>query len=207
MNANENTALLATLRSVGNDTITCEVKRRKAVCRPRCTAEFPSHTLLDEEALRWLGELDGGPLTRSQMTALALLRKGATLNNSSYRASTGIRDSRTASRELRELVDRGIVEQIGSRGTATYRLVDADRTAEPDLFDASSAASELSSVERQVWALLEQGESSRSALEAATGIPGYQILRALQRLRDKGLVRMSGGPRSRNATWMANRRG
>ncbi|MFI5932385.1 ATP-binding protein [Actinoplanes sp. NPDC051494] len=171
------------------------------------TAEFPSHTLLDEEALRWLAGLDDAPLTRSQMTALVLLRKGASLNNSTYRASTGIQDSRAASRELRELVDRGIVEQIGTRGTTTYRLVDADRVAETDLFDVPPAmVEELSTVERQLWALLERNERSRSELETATGLAGHQILRALQHLRDNGLVRMSGRPRSRNATWVATRR-
>jgi hypothetical protein len=61
------------------------------------------------------------------------------LNNSSYRASTGISDSRIVGRELRELVDRGVIEQSGTRGTTTYRLRTARRDTTPRIWKFISA--------------------------------------------------------------------
>ncbi|WP_203825527.1 ATP-binding protein [Actinoplanes palleronii] len=86
------------------------------------SVEFPNHTLLDEEALGWLASLGLRPLSRSQMTALVMMRNGAVLTNSGYRASTGVRDSRSATRDLKELVDAGVVEQAGTRGSTTYQV-------------------------------------------------------------------------------------
>jgi len=173
------------------------------------SAEFPNHTLLDEEALQWLGSLDDAPLTRSQMTALVMMRNGVVLNNSSYRASTGVHDSRVASRDLRELVDRGLIEQIGTRGAAVYRLVVTTRTEEVDLFDRSGlggdqpSITDLTEIERAVLSFVRQGEASRADVGEATGLAYHQVIRALQRLRDKGLVRMAGKPRSRATKWVA----
>ena len=80
------------------------------------TAEFPNHTLLDGQALEWFQSLDIQPLTRSQMTALVMMRNGEPMNNTAYRVATGIQDSRVVTRELRELVELGVVELRGSRG-------------------------------------------------------------------------------------------
>jgi ATP-dependent DNA helicase RecG len=172
------------------------------------TAEFPNHTLLDEEALGWLSSLGNAPLTRSQMTALVMMRNKAVLNNSSYRTSTGLQDSRAVSRELRELVDRGLIEQIGTRGAAVYRLAPAAGTEKADLFDQPGLGigqpfpADLNDVERRVLAVVHHGEVSRADVEKATGLAYHQVIRALQRLRDRGLVEMRGKPRSRATTWV-----
>ncbi|MEV4704643.1 ATP-binding protein [Actinoplanes sp. NPDC049316] len=172
------------------------------------TAEFPNHTLLDEEALQWLSTLSDGPLTRSQMTALAMMRNGAVLNNSSYRASTGVHDSRAASRELRDLVDRGVIEQIGTRGAAVYRLVGSG-VEETELLDRSDFGNpahqvNLTEIEREVLAAVRHGMTSRAEVESATGLAHQPVIRALQRLRDIGLVHMQGKPRSRTTKWIAS---
>jgi ATP-dependent DNA helicase RecG len=172
------------------------------------TAEFPNHTLLDEDALRWLGSLDEGPLTRAQMTALVMMRNGVVLNNSSYRTSTGVQDSRAASRELRDLVDRGLVEQIGTRGATTYRLVNSPRVNSDSLFGDSSGEktdhgiADLTANETLVWEAVQTGESSRADIERVTGLNNNQVIRALQGLRSKGFVVMRGRPRARTATWV-----
>jgi ATP-dependent DNA helicase RecG len=172
------------------------------------TAEFPNHTLLDEEALNWLGSLGGSPLTRAQMTALVMMRNGISLNNSSYRASTGVRDSRAASRDLRDLVDRGLIEQSGTRGTTVYRLI-GSHTEEAGLFERPSVGEvtptliDLTANERTVLDFVRRGETSRASLEEATGLAYHQVVRALQSLRDKRLVQMNGRHRSRSTTWSA----
>ncbi|MFF0718939.1 ATP-binding protein [Micromonospora sp. NPDC003816] len=174
------------------------------------TVEFPNHTLLDEEAIRWLGSLGRGPLSRSQMTALVLMRSGRELSNSSYRDVTGVSDSRAASRELRELVERGLVAQQGSRGGTTYRLLTDVIAEAPDLFapmaaPASGSRPPLNANEGIVLAALGVGSRSRAELETATGLRPHQIHRALRSLRRQNLVQMSGQERSRNARYTAVR--
>ncbi|WP_329488586.1 putative DNA binding domain-containing protein [Kitasatospora sp. NBC_01246] len=181
------------------------------------TAEFPNHTLLDEEALAWLQELDGNPLTRSQMTALVMMRNGATMTNSSYRAATGIQDSRVASRELKELVDREIIVQLGTRGGATYKLRTDDDEPQMDELDLisrepSSASSienaimidaPISDLQQRVLDAMGTADVARSEIEQATGLAQHQVISALQTLRGRGRVVMLGQPRSRHVRWRA----
>ncbi|GLW31406.1 dihydroorotate dehydrogenase [Actinoplanes regularis] len=159
------------------------------------TVEFPNHTLLDEDALAWLASLDLPPMSRSQMTALVMMRNGAVLTNSSYRASTGVRDSRTATRELKELVDAGVVEQAGTRGSTTYQVAGSAMVAVED------AGPRLTGNEERIMAALRVEPQSRAGIEAATGLTRDQVQHGLQTLRQKGLVVLVGKPRSRTALW------
>ncbi len=122
------------------------------------------------------------------MTALVMMRNGAVLTNSSYRASTGVRDSRTATRELRELVDAGVVEQAGTRGSTTCQVVDHTGPL-------------LTGNEERIVAALRAGPRSQASLEQATGLTKDQVQHGLQTLRQKGLVALEGKPRSRTALW------
>lgn len=164
------------------------------------TVEFPNHTLLDEDALNWLTSLPLPPLSRSQMTALVIMRNGAALTNSSYRSSTGVQDSRIATRELKELVDAGVVEQAGTRGSATYQLTTPARSGSgADL----SQEGGLSPNERQILAALAGEPRLRAELERTTGLTKVQVQHALQTLREKGRIAMLGKPRSRTTRWSA----
>jgi ATP-dependent DNA helicase RecG len=170
------------------------------------TAEFPNHTLLDEEALTWLQGLDGNPLTRSQMTALVMMRNGNIMTNSSYRTATGIQDSRAASRELKELVDRGILIQQGTRGAASYHLPETLPSLDIAELPISPEESEhpmapLSEMQEKVLHALGDKDASRAEIEEITQLTHSQVINALQTLRDLGLVEMLGKPRSRTAKW------
>jgi ATP-dependent DNA helicase RecG len=169
------------------------------------TVEFPNHTLLDEVTLSWLASLGTPPLTRAQMTALALMRSGAVVNNSSYRASTGVQDSRTATRELKELVDAGVVEQFGTRGTATYQLAAAYRPGRTEATQTEAFAYPLTDNEARILALLDGVELSRAEIIQRSGLTRDQVLYALQSLRRKQRVTLKGQQRSRNALWTASR--
>ncbi|MFF0491690.1 ATP-binding protein [Nocardia sp. NPDC003482] len=177
------------------------------------TAEFPNHTLLDEEALAWLQNLDNRPLSRSQMTALVILRSGAALTNSAYRQATGIQDSRVASRELKELVDRQLIDQEGTRGTATYHLAGRPTQAELTIDGEQEvvnvpmpSTAPLTPLQQQVLDAVGEDEVSRSEVEKRTGLASSQVIAVLQTLRDKGRLEMVGRPRSRTATWRVARR-
>ncbi|MCI3241172.1 MULTISPECIES: ATP-binding protein [Streptomyces] len=179
------------------------------------TAEFPNHTLLDEEALTWLQSLDNLPLTRSQMTALVTMRNGAIMTNSAYRMATGIQDSRAATRELKELVDRHLIELQGTRGAATYHLAGTLPSQgefsvnEPEESEEIRHAEppediRLSPLQQQVLNAIGREEVSRSEIEGRTGLAQHQVIAALQSLREKGQVTMIGRPRSKNAKWRAS---
>jgi ATP-dependent DNA helicase RecG len=86
---------------------------------------FPNHSLLSEEVVRWIGSLHQDGLTDSQCMALAALHAGNVLDNPSYRKLTGL-DSRVATSELQDLVARELVEQVGTRRWARYRLMQSE---------------------------------------------------------------------------------
>jgi ATP-dependent DNA helicase RecG len=169
------------------------------------TVEFPNHTLLDEATLSWLASLGTTPLTRAQMTALAMMRGGAVVNNSSYRASTGVQDSRTATRELKELVDAGVIEQSGTRGAATYQLAAAYRARGAGVTQTEAFTYPLSANEAKILDLLEGVELSRAEIIRQSGLTTDQVLYALKSLRNKERVTLRGQQRSRSARWTASR--
>ena len=77
------------------------------------------------------------------MTALVLMRNGGQLTNTSFRMATGVQDSRIAYKELKELVDRGLVDQIGKGGSTYYELatgVSADDERHESLVASRSKA-------------------------------------------------------------------
>jgi ATP-dependent DNA helicase RecG len=168
-------------------------------------AEFPNHALLDQDALDWLGTLDGRPLTRAQMTALVLMRNGNQLTNNSFRSATGVQDSRAAYKELKELVDRGIIDQFGTRGSTYYDLA-TETSVDDDILDSGEELDEdrnLTEFQRQVYVALSDGPSSRREIAARTGLEAQQVIQILLALRRKRLVAMIGQPRSKNALWQA----
>ncbi|MFI6287349.1 ATP-binding protein [Streptomyces sp. NPDC051018] len=178
------------------------------------TAEFPNHALVDEEALNWLSSLSSDPLSRPQMTALVMMRNGEVMTNSSYRAATGVQDSRAASRDLKDLVDRDIVEQVGTRGSTIYTLAGQVQDQAEDLLaeyvdvpiplmGASDATEPLSDLQNKVLSALGSESLLRNEIEEQTGLDFGQVRGALKALRDKGRVELVGKARSKNARWRA----
>jgi ATP-dependent DNA helicase RecG len=165
------------------------------------TVEFPNHALLDEDAIAWLSSLALPPMSRSQMAALVMMHNGMVLTNSSYRASTGVQDSRAATRELKELVDAGVVEQTGTRGSTTYQL---SRSAVSPTGDEKGAPGRSRTRnEEMIMRALAGSSMTRSELEEATGLTRDQLFYALRALRSKNLVSLSGKAQSRLARWAA----
>ncbi len=159
---------------------------------------LPNHTLLDQETLDWMVGLGLEGLNGPQMIALALARRGQVLTNSSFRKATGVADSRDAGRQIRELVDRGILAMEGSRGSATYRLSEAIRLAKP-------RAESRTDPERNIVNLLRNGPQTRREVEVATGLPRSTVAYHLKRLRDAGQVEMVGAERSKSTVWRLSR--
>ncbi|MGA9349191.1 MAG: hypothetical protein WBW48_10360 [Anaerolineae bacterium] len=75
-----------------------------------------NHTLLDEETLAWLNQFASYPLSDRQRLALAYLRVNVQMTNADYRRlHHGTVETVEATRELRGLVETGLVEMHGSR--------------------------------------------------------------------------------------------
>ena len=82
---------------------------------------FRNHTLMGPEAIAWLNRFADRPLTDRQRLALVYLRYNEQLTNSDYQRLNHV-DSVTASRDLRGLVQSGLVEQHSTRRWAYYTL-------------------------------------------------------------------------------------
>lgn len=82
----------------------------------------PNHALYDEETLRWLENVTrAAPVSQTQRMALAFARHGGSMANGDYCRVTGV-DSRSATRELNELADRGLLVRTGLGRWTTYAL-------------------------------------------------------------------------------------
>lgn len=158
------------------------------------TVTFPNHALMDDETVAWLGGLGERDLTDSQFQALAMLRSGERLDNSKYRAATGV-DSRVATNELQDLVTRELVLQLGSRRWTEYRIA-------PRLVDSEvSADKRLAPRDRRPIILdaLGADQLSRSEIERRTGLNRQVVIRWLRTLREERLVRTVGGVSPQNS--------
>ncbi|WP_022868883.1 RNA-binding domain-containing protein [Schaalia vaccimaxillae] len=87
----------------------------------RFTVIFPNHALHSSRDLAWLGSLGSHDLTSSQKEALLRMRRGDELTNSGYRLFSGV-DALTARSELKNLVEKGLVTQIGQKRGTRYVL-------------------------------------------------------------------------------------
>jgi ATP-dependent DNA helicase RecG len=165
---------------------------------------LPNHSLLDEETLLWLNQVARGGLTDSQRMALALMHRGETLSNGLYRQVTGL-DSRVVTRELGELVSQGLVEQVGSRRWATYRLA-PDRIEKPA---RPQTAKQRRDRRLEVLALLlDRGELSRAEIARGLSLSDAAARKWLAVLRTEGKVEVTtSDPRSRNARYRLPRPG
>lgn len=178
---------------------------------------FPNHTLLDADTLRWLGELErhgagDARLTDSQRMGLAIMRQGNSLTNVRYRQATGI-DSRVATRELGELVDRGLAELVGPRRWASYRLAPGLSVGGvgPGGFPAAASAARPTGaavvrrpdVKQRIQEVLrERGECSRAELAALLGLTDAVVRKWLGVLRSEGRITLTTeSPHSRNARY------
>lgn len=153
---------------------------------------FPSGSLLDDETIAWLSRFDE-ELSETQRRGLAMLRHGHVLDNITFRQATGL-DSRVATRELGELVDRGILEQIGTRRWATYRL--------------ASGGTQRRDRRPEILALLRRrGQLSRKQIALELDLSDAAVRQWLPVLRTEGLVELIGAVRSPHATYRVKEAG
>jgi ATP-dependent DNA helicase RecG len=145
-----------------------------------------NETLLDQPTLDWISSLNVGPMRPSQLTSLGYLHhQGGTLNNTTYRAVTGIADSRQASKELRDLVERRVLTQVSGRGSSVYRL-------QPERADTLAS---------RILDALVDADLSRAQLADVLNEDAQAIASTLVLLRKTGKVELIGAPRLKTSRW------
>jgi ATP-dependent DNA helicase RecG len=157
---------------------------------------MPNHSLLDDQTLHWLSGLGREGLRDSQCIGLAMMRRGAVMDNTRYRAATGIVDSRVATFELQDLVARELVVQTGTRRGARYSL-------------APYAASEgegqrrpRPNRRRQILDVLKLlGEASKAEIAAELRLNPKSVEHWLQQMKSEATIEPTLPGRSKNTRY------
>jgi len=98
--------------------------------RTHFRALFLNEILLDEKTVSWLNTLSDHVINERQRKALAYLKRYLSIRNKEYSRLNNC-DSRLATAELAELRDANLIVQLGTRGSAIYRLAAPQRHIKP----------------------------------------------------------------------------
>lgn len=148
-----------------------------------------NHTLLDEETLAWLSQFASYPLSDRQRLALAYLRMNVQMTNADYRRlHHGAVETVEATRELRGLVETGLLEMHGTRRWAYYTLSEqVPAQVQPPLPLA------MSDEERILAYVQEHGSITNLESRELLGIESrHRVTRLLGKLVDTGQVQQAG---------------
>ncbi|XVV13207.1 ATP-binding protein [Actinoplanes sp. CA-131856] len=161
---------------------------------------MPNHALLDDDTVHWLNALGREGIRDSQCIALALMKHGEVLDNSKYRAATGVNDSRVATFELQDLVARELVDQTGRRGGARYTLSGFARL----VGSHESRRRPRPNRRRQIIeALAHLGDLSKAEIAQTIGASEKTAEHWLGRLKRDGEIEVIGGKtRSKNTRYV-----
>ena len=141
-------------------------------------------TLMSPEALTWLNQFSDKQLNDRQRLALVYLRHNHQITNFDYQRLTHV-DSVTANRELRGLVQGGLINLHGSRRWAHYLL---NVPTEESLL-----VPEITEKEKKVIQHIRQkGFIKRSECQRLLGVSQVQARYILKKMRDRGMLRLEG---------------
>ncbi|MDQ2806541.1 MAG: ArsR family transcriptional regulator [Chloroflexota bacterium] len=144
-----------------------------------------NHTLFDAATLTWLERAARNqPLSESQRQALAYLHHSDQVSNADYRRLTGV-DSRVATRELTDLVNRGLIERQRVQRWVTYIIVKDVGTLPPE----STSLVRSKTPGERIITLLQISEPllSREIAESL-GITQATARSWLRKLRNQGSI-------------------
>ncbi len=140
-----------------------------------------NESLLTEDVLDWLAGFAASSLSDRQRYAMAYARRFGRITSREYRLLDPV-DSRQAGRELKDLVEKSIFRQEGTRGGTYYVLT-------PTAGIASGIPQDLDENARQVLAVLAGlGEAGTSELARRTRLSRPTVGNALRSLMARGLV-------------------
>ncbi len=147
---------------------------------------FRNHTLMNPQAIAWLNQFAAQPINDHQRLALVYLRLNDQITNRDYQRLNHV-DSVTANRELRGLVQAGLIEQHSTRRWAYYTLRVKPETGAPQ------PTMPVMTDEEKVLAYVRQhGSIKRAECQELLGISKDQARHLLGKMRQRGLLRSEG---------------
>lgn len=148
---------------------------------------FRNHTLLSPDTISWLNQFADRPLNDEQRVALAHLRVRDQITNRDFRHLNHV-DAATATRDLRGLVQAGLIEQHATGRWAYYTL------AVPAHLDGAASPR---TIEERVLAFVQaHGSIDNARTRGLLGVDTEQARRVLTRMVRQGLLR-----RERTRRW------
>lgn len=149
---------------------------------------FRNHTLMSPEAITWLNQFARLPLNDRQRLALVYLRYNDQITNSDYQRLNQV-DALTAGRELRGLVQAGLVEQQSARRWTYYTLtVPRELPTQPPLV----------SQEEQILAYArEQGSIGSAECQALLKVDYRRAWYLLKKVTETGALSPRGKGKGR----------
>lgn len=145
---------------------------------------FSNITLLDAEALDWLSHLKDEALSDNKRLALAFARRNSTITSADYRRLALV-DSREATKDLADLVARGLLVQQGGRRWAFYAL--SPSTDREDM-GTKSRSRRADRREEILRLLVLEGPLGAREVASRTGLSVPNARRWLKILRNEGRV-------------------
>ncbi|MCA0438635.1 MAG: putative DNA binding domain-containing protein [Austwickia sp.] len=198
--------MMAENRGSGIPTV-LRVLNRAGMAPPRFRADLrkvevvvPHHALLTPDIVEWIHSLGQRDLSDPQVQALALLRVGGELRNQTLQG-WGLH-STDATRELADLVQRGLAIKVGDRRGASYRLPIEAQAAKR--LSATPPPSSAVPTDRQqaILALFRaEGMLSTSAIERAMSVSRATAMNDINALLRAGLLEATAPLKSRRRAY------
>jgi len=148
---------------------------------------FHNHTLMSPTAVTWLNQFSSQPLHDRQRLALIYLRSNDQMTNRDYQRLNRV-DSIAAYRELRGLVQTGLVESHGVGG-GTYYTLSVPATVETIQLPQTD-------VEKIMAFVREHRSISNTECRTLLDVNAARALYLLTRLRQSGQLRAVGKHRA-----------
>ena len=149
---------------------------------------FKNHTLMSPEAITWLNQFAKLPLEDRQRLALVYLRYNEQITNHDYQRLNQV-DSLTAGRELRGLVQTGLIEQQSARRW-TYYTLNVPR-------ELPGQVPAIPDEDRILAYVREKGSIGSSECQALLGVEHKRAWYLLKKLSDRGVLTPQGTGRGR----------
>jgi ATP-dependent DNA helicase RecG len=144
---------------------------------------FRNHTLMNPEAIAWLNQFAAYTLNDAQRLALVYSRNNERMTNGDYRRLNHV-DSVAANRELRGLVQAGLLEQHRTRRWAYYTLRGTAKIEAPQLLRAD---------ERKILAYVQKhGSISNTECRKLLKVGLQRASKLLKRMREQGVLKREG---------------
>lgn len=159
------------------------------------TVTFSNQTLLEPETVAWLNRYASLSINQRQRTALAYLYRHKQMTNPDYCRLNNV-DSLVSTRELRGLIDAGVIVMQGMRRWARYVLAETHTEG-----GVVPTPGRLNNRQKSALEYLRKnGRITSAEYMILTGISERTAQRDLGRIESMGLIQRSGKARDAHYT-------